>query len=472
MRFTKIFIFLFLFSFISSCSKKEENPSDIEIQNFIWKGLNAYYLWQNEVPDLSDRRFSSQQQLNEYLREFEDPNLLFESLLYQRETTDKWSWIVEDYIALEQSFQGTTQTTGMEFGLVRYRNERNNVFGYVRYVIPNTDAAAQGVERGMIFSSINGTQITIDNYRNLLFSEETALTINLSNYNSGDPITNGTSINLTKSSYTENPIHLAKTINEGGKKIGYLMYNSFTTTFDSQLNQIFSQFKTDGVTDLIIDLRYNGGGSVQTACYLGSMITGQFTGDVFSKQLFNEKYMNIANPESLVNRFKNKIGNSENINSLNLNTIYFITTSSSASASELVINSLDPYIDVFTVGGKTTGKYVGSITLYDSPNLYSKDNINPNHNWAMQPIVLEIVNKDNNNDKDGIEPTIEIPEDFSNLGVLGNSEEPLLARTLQFITTGNRAAKSSSSPIVLETISSSKANNLLHNNMYIDLQPK
>ncbi|WP_105002858.1 S41 family peptidase [Tenacibaculum sp. SG-28] len=432
-----------------------------------------YYLWQNDIPDLSDRRFSSQQQLNEYLDDFDDPNLLFESLLYQRGTIDKWSWIVDDYIALEQQFQGTTQTTGMEFGLVRYRNEMNNVFGYVRYVVPNTDAASQGVERGMLFSSVNGTQITIDNYRNLLFSENTSLTINLSNYNNGDPITNGTSINLTKNSYTENPIHLAKTINEGGKNIGYLMYNGFTSTFDSQLNQVFSQFKSDGVTELIIDLRYNGGGSVRTASYLGSMITGQFTGDVFSKQRWNEKYMNIIeNQEILIDRFKNKIESSENINSLNLENIYFITTSSSASASELVINSLEPYINVFTVGEKTVGKYVGSVTLYDSPNLYTKEDINPNHNWAMQPIVLEIVNKNDKNDKDGIEPTVEILEDFGNLGVLGNREEPLLARTLQLITTGNRAAKSGNTPIVLKTISSSKANYPLYNNMYVNLQSK
>lgn len=472
MRYTKIFIISFLFSLVYSCSKKEETPDNVEIQDFVWKGLNAYYLWQNEIQDLSDRRFSSQQQLNEYLDGFEDPNLLFESLLYQRGNIDKWSWIVEDYIALEQSFQGTTQTTGMEFGLVRYRNDMNNVFGYVRYVVPNTNAANQGVRRGMLFSAVNGTQITIDNYRNLLFSDNTSLTINLSNYNGGNPITNGTSISLVKNSYTENPIHMAKTINENGKKIGYLMYNGFTTTFDSELNQVFSQFKTDGVTDLIIDLRYNGGGSVRTACYLGSMVTGQFTGDVFSKQRWNEKYMNIANPESLVNRFKNKIGDSENINSLNLNSVYFITTSSSASASELVINSLEPYINVFTVGEKTVGKYVGSVTLYDSPNFYTKDDINPNHNWAMQPIVLEIVNKNDSNDKDGIEPTIEISEDFGNLGIIGNNDEPLLARTLQLITTGSRAAKSTDLPIVLESISNSKANSPVYNNMYIDLQSR
>ncbi|CAM1372470.1 S41 family peptidase [Tenacibaculum xiamenense] len=467
MKFYKLLLFfIILFGFIS-CSSKDEAPSEIEINDFVWKGLNAYYLWQGNISDLSDRRFTSDQQLYSYLSGFNDPNTLFESLLYQRGTTDKWSWIVDDYVALEQSFQGTTQTTGMEFGVVKYRSQAENVFGYVRYVIPGTDAADKGITRGMIFNEVNGTQLTESNYRSLLFSSDSSFTITIADYSTGNPTPTATTITLTKSSYTENPVHIAKTLDINGQKIGYLMYNGFTSNFDAQLNQAFAQFKSDGATELVVDLRYNGGGSVRTATRLGSMITGQFTNEVFAKQLWNEKYMSVANPESLIDRFPNTIENNVAINSLNLTKIYFITTKSSASASELIINSLTPYIDTKTVGTTTHGKYAGSITLYDSPSFYSKNNINPNHNWAMQPIVLEIVNKDGQNQKDGIPPTVELDEDYGNLGVLGEANEPLLERTIQLITTGSRA--SSNLPFKLEVIDNSKSNTPTYNNMYVTL---
>ncbi|WP_299136000.1 S41 family peptidase [uncultured Tenacibaculum sp.] len=461
---------LLLITFIiSGCSKTEPNQINNGVNSFIWNGLNKFYLWQEKIPDLSDRKFSTDQQKNNYLATYNNPDNLFESLLYQRNIVDKWSWIVSDYVALEQSFQGTTETTGMEFGLKRFKTNSSNVFGYVRYVVPGTDAANKGVKRGMIFTKVNGTAITDKNYRDLLFSKSNSYTIHLANYNSGDPITNSTTYSLSKSSFTENPIHIAKTIDEGGKKIGYLMYNSFTANFDSKLNLAFSKFKTDGVKDLIIDLRYNGGGSVRTATRLASMITGQFTGDIFAKQLWNKKYMSIVSPDALIDRFPDKIGNSEIINSLNLTNIYFITTGSSASASELIINGLLPHINVKTVGTKTHGKYVGSVTLYDSPN-FTKSGVNQNHNWAMQPIVLEIVNKNNYNDKDGIDPTINLPESYGNMGVLGDKNEPLLARTIELITTGKRGSVYNKTIIELESIGNSKSNNPNYNNMYVDLK--
>lgn len=246
------------------------------------------------------------------------------------------------------------------------------------------------------------------------------------------------------------------------------MYNSFTANFDSELNQAFLKFKTAGIQNLIIDLRYNGGGSVTTATRLASMITGQFTGDIFAKQRWNSKYMAVLNPDDITNKFTDKISASEAINSLNLSNIYFITTESSASASELIINGLVPHINVKTVGSKTHGKYVGSITLYDSPT-FSKKDINTAHNWAMQPIVLEIVNKDNHNDKEGISPTVTRFEDFGNLGELGNKTEPLLAETLQLISSGARG-NTNNNITQLETIGSSKSNNVNYNTMYVDLK--
>lgn len=464
---------LFISFFIVSCEKSEGIPADIEVQDFVWKGMNAYYLWQDQIPDLADTRFSSQSQLNSYLQGFPDPALLFESLRYQPGTVDRFSWIVDDYIALENSFQGINQSNGMEFGLVRNADGSENIFGYVRYVIPNSDAEAKGVVRGMLFNQINGTQLTDSNFNSLL--GQTNYTIGLADYNAGNPTANGTTIDLVKGQLQENPVAIAKTIVDGANRIGYIFYNQFATSFDDELNAAIAQLQADNITDLIIDLRYNGGGSVRTATFFGGMVTGQFNGQLFSKEVWNTKVQANVNPSNFENFFTNQLDNgtvNEPINNLNLSRVYFITTGSTASASELLINSLDPYIDVFSVGTRTVGKVHGSVTLYDSDNfLRNGPGFNQNHTWAMQPLVLEIQNSLSSNAPGGIIPNIELPEDYENLGVLGERSDPLLDRTIVYIVTGARSGITSrNAHLDHKEVSNSKLSTPSQNNMYTDIR--
>ena len=452
-----------------------------EIHLFIWRAMNNYYLWQQNVPDLSDTRFTNIGQLYAEYSNFSSPRDLFESLRYQPGVIDRFSWIVDDYVALENSFQGINLSNGMEFGLVRYASDATKVFGYVRYVISGSDAAAQNIARGMLFTEVDGVQLTESNYRDLLFDDNTNYTISLAEFNDGNPVTISTSINLSKTQLQENPVAIVKTIDEGSNKIGYLLYNQFSSSFDGELNAAFANFQSENITDLIIDLRYNGGGSVTTASYLGAMVTGQFNGQLYSKEQWNSKVMNALDASVFENNFTNQIINKdqnqniilqEPINSLNLNRVYFITSGSSASASELVMNSLSSYIDVSSVGKKTIGKVQGSVTLYDSDN-YTRtgENLASNHTWALQPLVLEIKNKDNSNEPNGIEPTVVFPEDYNNLGVLGERSEPLLDRTILLITSGGRSGINKSNTFLnLEEISDSKAINPMKNNMFIELK--
>ena len=152
--------------------------------------------------------------------------------------------------------------------------------------------------------------------------------------------------------------------------------------------------------------------------------------------------------------------------SLNLNQVHIIVTGSSASASELIIAALEPYIGVTTIGTKTYGKYTGSVTLYDSEN-YTKENVNPDHFYAMQPIVLEYTNSIGQNGKDGYDPDIERSENITDLGVLGDRNEPLLSTAIDNIT--GAAAKFQDSKIpVFELISNSKLFTPMADRLIID----
>lgn len=403
-----------------------------EINDFVWKGMNAVYLYKDNIPNLANDRFANTEEYANYLNSFTAPEELFESLIYQSQTVDRFSWIVDDYIALEELFNGTSVRSGYEFDLYPVPGS-TNMFGIVRLVLPGSNADDNNLTRGHVFTAIDGIALTEDNYRSL-FSPD-SYTMALADYDDNgtpenlndDSITpNGQNVTLTKTRLSENPIYETAIIDVGGKNLGYLMYNGFTSAYNSQLNSVFNDFKANNVEHLVLDLRYNPGGSVLTAAYLGSMITGQFNGEVFAKLVYNSDLQ--ANNYDF--EFESLIDNSEPINSLNLDKVYVLTTEDSASASEMIINSLSPYIEVVQIGDNTTGKSQASITVYDSPNL-EREGANPNHTYAMQPLVANTLNKLNNSvPSNGLTPTINMLENPANYGVLGNENEPLLAAAI------------------------------------------
>jgi C-terminal processing protease CtpA/Prc len=203
------------------------------------------------------------------------------------------------------------------------------------------------------------------------------------------------------------------------------------------------------------------------------MITGAFTGKVFAKQQWNakiESYFSANNPESLKNFFTDKIETTA-INSVGMTKIYILTSRSTASASELVINGLKPFITVVQIGDITTGKNVGSVTLYDSPD-FGKTNRNPNHRYAMQPIVLKIVNSAGFGDyQSGLEPNFTLKETISTLGVLGDTTEPLLNLAIAKIT-GTGRVKPSVPGLELDYFNDSKSIIGIQNQMYLEKAPE
>ncbi|MRX67710.1 peptidase S41 [Flavobacterium resistens] len=478
----KSLLLIFLLAFtLQSCEDQDdvEAPATLQVNDFIWKGLNEVYLWQADVPNLADDRFSTQAELNSYLAGYSDPKELFQDLLnkpiskYPATAIDRFSWIVDDYTVLEQELNGITKNNGVDFKLSRVADGSNDVVGYVRYIIPNSDASTKAIKRGDLFTAVNGTKLTVSNYQSLLLAPD-SYTLNLADYNGSAFVLNGKTVALTKTVLEENPILINKVITSGGRKIGYLMYNGFYSDYDLKLNQAFGELKAQGVTDLVLDLRYNGGGSVRTSTRLASMITGQFNGKIFSKQQYNLKLMatmTTEDLESLNQRFVTNIDGTA-LNSLNLSKIYILTTSSTASASELVVNGLKPYIDVVQIGETTIGKNVGSFTVYDSPT-FTKSNVNPNHKYAMQPLVFKITNAQDFGDyTSGLVPTYMQLEHVSTYGVLGDPSEPLLNLAISKITGATAKKLQTDKSLILPYIDDSKKINGLRNEMYLETVPK
>jgi carboxyl-terminal processing protease len=405
---------------INGCQKKDEIvidngiPAEIRsVNNFILDNMKIYYLWNNKMPA----------GLNPDTEK--DPKAFFDKLLYK--TDDKWSFITDDYEKLINSFQGVNLSFGHEFRLYKESNS-NNIFGIVAYVIAGSPADSAGIKRGDIFNKINNTLLTTDNYQALLF-DLNSYNIGFAEFVNSELVSNGITKTLNAVEITENPIFLTKVFNINGTKIGYLVYMKFISNFEDELKKAFQDFKSEGINSLIIDLRYNPGGSVTTSRFMGSLIApsdvvGQ--GKIFAKYIWNSNMNDYlvkndgADSETLVVKFLPDLAG----NSLNLDHVYFITTDFTASASELLINALKPYSTVVTLGSATFGKYTASITMHDPVK---------SHNWAIQPIVIKLANANNVTDyKNGFSPDYPVNDDFS--AELGSLDEDMLAQAVSVIT--------------------------------------
>jgi carboxyl-terminal processing protease len=465
----KIILLLSLFSLLGTSACEKDIPSENnnpveepdEISLFVYEGMKDVYLWYDKVDKLKSGYFDTTDDFYTYLNDFgTDYESLFYDLLYQHGTIDKWSWIVDDWEELENSFAGISKSMGFDFRLVQLSGS-DEVFGFIRYVLPASPAEDAGLMRGDLFLKVNGEQLTVNNYMDLLINNESyyltkAYIIGNTIYEDEDtPV-------MTAVELQENPVYYYDVLDVGGVATGYLVYNAFTSDFDIQLNETIEYFKNQGVGRLIIDLRYNGGGSILTAIYLASMIYTTDDSQIFSVSEWNDKYnayWKATYGEDVLNYyFTDVIDATETtpetpISSLGLNELYVITSSSTASASELVINGLEPYIDVKLIGRNTTGKYFGSITVKDYNN---QGILNTSHKWALQPIVLKLVNSEGDPADvtdpayvNGLSPDYEAVEDFTDLLPFGDENEPLLQATIDYIL-GTKSARAE--PALVEGI--------------------
>ena len=285
---------------------------------------------------------------------------------------------------------------------------------------------------------------------------------------------------MTAITMQEDPIQLDTVFTLNNLKIGYLVYNGFNSDFDLELNSAFKKFKDASIDKLILDLRYNGGGSVQTATYLASMIYGPATTSVFYKSQYNnllQQYLiSVDGATSLSENFTDKIAKTSTtqetpINSLNMTSLYVITSDNTASASELLINGLKPYMQVFSVGISTAGKYVASWTIKDWD---SNGVVNPKNPYVMQPEVVKLANSNGVSDFiSGLAPDFVAKEDIANLLPFGDPNETLLKPVLNKIQGLPLASFSlKSEKMGLKKVTDSQAERPFGKDMHINSLPR
>jgi carboxyl-terminal processing protease len=440
-----------------SCSKDEtpdpvivENNLNLEnypIHDFIWKGLNYWYYWKDIVIDLDDSKKTDKTKYVKFLSEFNNPEELFNHL--KIDEYDDFSWYIKDVDEQLKQFAGTNKSYGIRLGRSLFTKENGGVYIYIAYVIPNSPAHEAGLKRGDIIYKVDGTIMDSENYsviNNLFNNDSVTLGVGSFDSSTGELIANEKDIEITRIEFQATPIQHYSVINSSNKKIGYLVYNSFKYPFHGELNDVFTYFKTENVNELVIDLRYNGGGTVITAAFLASMINGQISkNSVFADLRYNTKRNNEEGSkypffdEVYLYNFDGSFDSRVSASRLsNIQTLYVLTSQSTASASEMIINGLRPYMNVITIGGTTTGKNEGSITVVDSPGSFNDtNNRNPNHTIGMQPIVFQIFNSNSENDYDnGFIPSVEIDEmDYAEeIKQFGDVNEPFLSAAIQMIS--------------------------------------
>lgn len=402
-----------------ACDKESDEPNATDsetkkIDKIIYDILSVNYYWNEKIPA--------------YVKgENRDPKKYFESLLYVNE--DKWSYISDDSEKTNAEMQGTPYSMGYSPYFVLYGDE-NDVMMIVEYVYPGSPAEKAGLKRGDIVLTINGEWLTKNNYIDLYYKENATFGLGKIN-TSSVPYKlseSGKKIKIKAETIDTDPSIYDTIFNIGGKQVGYYVFTEFTmgNKFINSMDNVFDKFKSAGVKDLILDLRYNGGGSVQTAMHLASAIAP--AGVANDKNIFFYYMYNDIVQAGIEKESDYVVNIPTNEHNADMSNLYVICTKNTASASELVACGLMPYMNVKLIGTNTHGKYCGMFVFDKSvePKL---------DNWLLCPICFKYANANGMTDfRNGLPVDYFVEEDIINMYPFGDINDPMLATALDVAT--------------------------------------
>jgi C-terminal processing protease CtpA/Prc len=393
----KRFLIVALLVFIVSCEKgNDDEVNKVAVNREIYYYMLDIYLWYEYLPAVNFSNYST-------------PEAFLEALRYR--PLDKWSAI----LTKEEFNQYFEEGKMIGYGISLAVDNANKI--RVAFAYRSTQAYNNGVRRGWIINKVNGIQATPENVMSLLGNQEIGIRNNIEFLNEqNNPVT----LNLTKEEISITPVLYYDTIQWNNEVIGYMVFQDFIDAAKTELDEAFTFFIQTGVDDIIIDMRYNGGGSVEVAQYLAKWILGkEFSGNPLVKFKHNIKN----------SRYDTTLNIPAKADGLSFERLYFIGTRGTASASELVINGAKPYVEVFLGGDSTHGKPVG---MYALP-LKSAD-------YVLLPVSFKYANANDEGDfYDGIAPDFTSPDDITK--DFGNPDENSLESMLNYITTGTASFK-------------------------------
>ena len=434
---------LFLLSaviFFSGCDKEDDisesshghsgrrTKADYTVHEFIHETFGTYYYWADNVPARMD--YSA----------YEYPEDILESFRAQE---DRFSAVMDNYSETLNSFNNDLKTDGLDYDLSYGDASKTSVIAIVKYVYDNSPAKAAGMQRGDVIYKVNGELLTPNNYYDLLGSSSCVYTYRKLTKDSEGEVTLSkddlVSESITKTDMKIDPVLQTKVFNLEGHRVGYFLYDGFTESTETIMKAV-ENLEAQQITDLVLDLRLNGGGYITTLDTMASMLVPDGNeGNLFIEMSYNEllgKYLEMEEGKDFNKEKFVKISPK-----LNLQTLYVLVSSSSASASEELISGLMPYMNVVLIGERTYGKFTANSLINCEKKGYDS-NGTPYSEWAAYVSIACCKNsKGEMNFVNGFEPNYEVEDDYSELGT---EDEPLLKQALTLISGGGALAKKAS----------------------------
>ncbi len=342
--------------------------------------------------------------------------------------------------------------------------DNNKVYLRVTSINPDSPADRAQIRRGEYISRINGLDITRANwmtmYNRLLYPSGGSVTITMmesSEVNGDFYFNEGRTVTLSAANIGNNPIVAAEIVEHDGKKVGYFAYNSFqrgptdsSIDYDIEMEQAFEMFATEGIDGLVIDLRYNGGGSVSSCQKLLSMIAPR---EKLGTVAFTLRHNASIEPQLSDDEKNISLLEDYADANVNMSKVCVIATDMSASASEMVIAGLRGLdVAVSVIGSTTEGKNVGMDVMSKHIDGYD---------YTFAPITFQIYNAKGYTDyQNGIRAdyTVDEWEDLRSNGwrPLGDPEEVMFQMALTLIggsrTQATRAAETVAVPAGFERL--------------------
>ena len=411
-----------------------------KVDQFAIDVLETYYLWNKEIAGDIKR-------LNPDT--CTTPIAVVSDIIYREngKEVDKWTVLIERLSDMESSVQGNSTTFGLDFAVGTISNKPGEYFLLVNYVFKDGPAAKAGIKRGDIILDYGGQAITGSNVYDIF--NKTFLSLGVTGLTSEGYLDsdNVKEIPLAAVTMYEDPILMAKTFDVNGDKVGYMVYNSFDLKSAQALCDSCRKLKSAGIEKLILDLRYNGGGYVFTEDVLASLIAPwqNVSGkDIFQKNVYNEiltesfkksgydlnEYFSSQNSTTIDGKEVTVDVTDAN---LNLNDLYVITTSNTASASEGLIIGLQPYMNVNLYGETTFGKFCSGWMLAPEDIYERASDYSLIKEWGMYVMVGKFTNANDQNDAypAGISPKINVEDNPFDGCQLGDENETMLKAVLK-----------------------------------------